>query len=231
MMQKVIESSKDILKSHFIRKLDVNCHEEGGNKVNEKRTQYKGQPYTENDNKEIRKNVRNLVVVQQQTKSNLKKSGTLALDKINLGIIELLFCDGDMKSSEIAAKLKVPLSTIQRRRSNLEKDNILKKNYYIDLKRLGLRTAEISIATNNGEGQNILDTFFNKHKRNIIDMSLRIGNPDTNVSFRVAYTDSQELFNLLEEIKEIETVSMVHWSEYITEKKNQTASISGLLSS
>jgi hypothetical protein len=60
-------------------------------------------------------------------------------------------------------------------------------------------------------------------------MALRIGNPDTNVSFRVAYRDSIELFSLLEEIKEMEMVSMVQWSEYITEKRNEKASFSELL--
>lgn len=159
------------------------------------------------------------------------KMPALVLDRINLGIVEMLVNNGDIKSADIAAKLKVPLSTIQRRRSHLERNAILKKNYYVDLKRLGLRTAEISVATKNGESQNVLNTFFNRHKRNIIDTALRIGNPDTNISFRVAYADSRELFNLLEEIKEMEIVSEVQWSEYIAEKKNQTASISDLLRS
>ncbi len=94
---------------------------------------------------------------------------------------------------------------------------------------MGLRVAEISVATKRGLSQNVLDNFYSKHKQNIIDMALRIGNPDTNVSFRVAYRDSIELFSLLEEIKEMEMVSMVQWSEYITEKRNEKASFSELL--
>ena len=178
---------------------------------------------------ESRKNDENRVGRGRKFKD--KNSRVVVLDNINLGIVEALINDGDIKSADIAARLKVPLSTIQRRRSNLEKSSILKKNYHVDLKRLGLRVAEISVATKNGGSQNILDTFFNRHKRNIVDMALRIGNPDTNISFRVAYGDSHELFNLIEEIKGIEMVSMVQWSEYITEKKNQAASISDLLSS
>ncbi len=157
-------------------------------------------------------------------------TSTLVLDNINLGIVEALINNGDIKSSEIAAKLKIPLSTIQRRRSNLEKNSIIKKNYTIDLKKLGLRVSEISVATKKGESQNVMNDFYIKHKSNIVDMALRIGNPDTNISFRVAYRDSIELFHLLEEIKEMEMVSMVQWSEYITEKKNHTVTFSDLLS-
>ena len=151
------------------------------------------------------------------------------LDRINLKIVEELITNGDIKSSEIAAKLKIPLSTIQRRRSNLEKNSILKKNYTLDLKKLGLRISEISVATRNGESQNVMNVFYNKHKKNIVNMALRIGNPDTNISFRVAYSDSIELFSLLEEIKEMEMVSMVEWSEYITEKNNKEISFSDLV--
>ena len=158
------------------------------------------------------------------------KVSTLTLDTINLGIVEALVNNGDIKSAEIAAKLKIPLSTIQRRRSNLEKNMILKKNYTLDLKKLGLRVSEISVATRKGESQNVMNDFYNKHKKYIVDMALRIGNPDTNISFRVAHTDSNELFRLLEEIKGMDMVSMVQWSEYIMEKKNSTLSLSDLVS-
>jgi DNA-binding Lrp family transcriptional regulator len=158
-----------------------------------------------------------------------KKGSPPILDSINLGIVEALVNNGDIKSSEIAAKLKIPLSTIQRRRSNLEKNSILKKNYTLDFKKLGLRISEISVATRNGESQNVMNVFYNKHKKNIVNMALRIGNPDTNISFRVAYSDSIELFSLLEEIKEMEMVSMVEWSEYITEKNNKKISFSDLV--
>ncbi len=61
-------------------------------------------------------------------------------------------------------------------------------------------------------------------------MSLRVGNPDTNISFRIVYKNSSRLFNLLEEIKGNQMVDKVDWSEYITEKKNNQSSFSDLLS-
>ena len=72
----------------------------------------------------------------------------LVLDSINLGIVEMLVNNADIKCADIA---EIPLSTIQRRRrSNLEKNSILKKNYYVDFKRLGLRLAETSVSMKGG---------------------------------------------------------------------------------
>jgi DNA-binding Lrp family transcriptional regulator len=152
------------------------------------------------------------------------------LDNLNLKIIEELLNNGDIKSSEIASSLKIPLSTIQRRRATLEKFDILKKNYSLDVTKLGLRVAEVSISTKKGSSRKVLDEIYNRHRKYITDMSLRVGNPDTNISFRIVYKNSSRLFNLLEEIKGNQMVDKVDWSEYITEKKNNQSSFSDLLS-
>ncbi len=153
------------------------------------------------------------------------------LDNINLKIIEELLNNGDIKSSEIATKLAIPLSTIQRRRSMLEKYCVLEKTYTLDPKKLGLRISEISINTKKGNSHEVMKEIYKSHRRNIVDMSLRIGNPDTNISFRIVYKNSVFLFNLLEEIKENDMVNGVSWSEYISEKKNDQSSFVDLFSS
>ncbi|HET6589158.1 MAG TPA: winged helix-turn-helix transcriptional regulator [Candidatus Nitrosocosmicus sp.] len=174
--------------------------------------------------------------IKGNNKNNNKRTGhddtlpvKFLLDKINVGIIQELVNNGDIKSSEISAKLKIPLSTIQRRRNNLEKLSIIKKNYIVDLKKLDLRIAEIMIGTSSDESQKIMTEVYNKHKTSIVDMSLRIGNPDTNVSLRIAYKTSLELFEILEEIKQMDTVNNVTWSEYISEKCNDKSSFDELL--
>ncbi len=153
------------------------------------------------------------------------------LDNINLKIIEELLNNGDIKSSEIASKLAIPLSTIQRRRSMLEKYSVLEKTYTLDPKKLGLRISEISINTKKGNSHEVMKEIYKSHRRNIVYMSLRIGNPDIDVSFRVVHRNSVFLFNLLEEIKENEMVNGVSWSEYISEKKNDQSSFVDLFSS
>ncbi|MDQ2685922.1 MAG: winged helix-turn-helix transcriptional regulator [Thermoproteota archaeon] len=49
------------------------------------------------------------------------------LDKINIEILRNIIKNPDIKSSEIAKYLNIPLSTIQRRRSRLESSAILKR--------------------------------------------------------------------------------------------------------
>ncbi len=171
--------------------------------------------------------------IEQLSNTNIadNNSSYIHLDNINLKIIEELLNNGDIKSSEIASKLAIPLSTIQRRRSMLEKFSILEKTYTLDPKKLGLRISEISVNTKKGNSQKVMKEIYKSHRRNIIDMSLRIGNPDTNVSFRIVYKNSVFLFNLLEEIKENEMVNGVSWSEYISEKKNDQSSFVDLFSS
>ena len=171
--------------------------------------------------------------IDQLSNANIadNNSSHIHLDNINLKIIEELLNNGDIKSSEIASKLAIPLSTIQRRRSMLEKFSILEKTYTLDPKKLGLRISEISINTKKGNSQKVMKEIYKSHRRNIVDMSLRIGNPDTNVSFRIVYKNSVSLFNLLEEIKENEMVNGVSWSEYISEKKNDQSSFVDLFSS
>jgi len=130
--------------------------------------------------------------MEQITNTNIADTNytNIHVDNINLKIIEELLSNGDIKSSEIASKLAIPLSTIRRRRSLLEKFSVLEKTYTLDPKKFGLRISEISINTKKGNSQEVMKEIYNNHRRNIVDMSLRIGNPDTNVSSRIAYKNS-----------------------------------------
>lgn len=58
------------------------------------------------------------------------------LDLIDKGVIKELINDSASKSASISSKLKVPLSTIQRRRARLE-TSVLMKDYQLDSKELG----------------------------------------------------------------------------------------------
>lgn len=135
------------------------------------------------------------------------------LDKINLRIIEELIGNGDIKSSEISSRLKVPLSTIQRRRTKIEK-TILKKSYHMDLTLLGYRTAQILIDIQKGKAREIGEKLLEKYDRNVIRASTRI-NSSNNLCLDVVYNGSDELHNLLEEIKSIPVANQVDWSEQV----------------
>ena len=137
-----------------------------------------------------------------------------SIDRINLKIIDELISNGDIKSSEIAEKLKIPLSTIQRRRTRIEK-SILKKKYQMDLTQLGYRTAQIFVDVQKGKAKETGEELIKKYNRNIVSASTRI-NSSNNLCLEVVYDGSDELHYLLEEIKSIPLADKVDWSEQVT---------------
>ena len=136
-----------------------------------------------------------------------------SLDRINLKIVEELITNGDIKSSEIAAKLKIPLSTIQRRRTRIEK-YLLKKNYKMDMTLLGYRTAQIFIDVQGGRARETGEELLIKYDRNVVNASTRI-NSSNNLCLEVVYNGSEELHYLLEEIKSLPLATKVDWSEQV----------------
>jgi len=136
-----------------------------------------------------------------------------SLDRINLKIIEELITNGDIKSSEIAEKINIPLSTIQRRRKRIEKA-ILKKTYQMDLTKLGYRTAQIFVDVQKGKAKETGEELLKKYDRNIVKASTRI-NSSNNLCLEVVYNGSDELHFLLEEIKALPLATKVDWSEQV----------------
>jgi DNA-binding Lrp family transcriptional regulator len=161
----------------------------------------------------LTKNIKRSDFDQENSINHDEKENPFVLDKINLKIIEELISNGDIKSSEISEKLLIPLSTIQRRRTKIEK-TILKKHYHIDLTRLGYRTAQIFIDVQRGKAKEVGENMLVKYDKNVIGASTRI-NSSNNLCLDVVYNGSEELHNLLEEIKSIPVASKVDWSEQV----------------
>jgi DNA-binding Lrp family transcriptional regulator len=152
-------------------------------------------------------------LITRNDNQKLNRFDLFTLDSINLKIIVELITNGDVKSSEIAAKLKVPLSTIQRRRTRIEK-SLLKKSYKMDLKFLGNRTALVFIDVQGGKAKEIGEELLRKYDKNVVNASTRI-NSSNNLCLKVIYYGSEELHYLLEEIKAISSITKVDWSEEV----------------
>jgi hypothetical protein len=69
------------------------------------------------------------------------------VDNTNLKIIEELVKNPSTSSASLASKLEMPLSSLQRRRSKLEK-SVLLKSYHIDLKASGGKMGDAVIKEN-----------------------------------------------------------------------------------
>jgi DNA-binding Lrp family transcriptional regulator len=139
------------------------------------------------------------------------------LDKINIEILRNIIKNPDIKSSEIAKYLNIPLSTIQRRRSRLESLAILKKSFVIDFHRLGLRVADLFIKITKGDIETIVSEILKQHSKSILEVTIRLGQPDINLVVRIAYKDNDEIYGIMSTFNTIEHVDSVQWSEIIKE--------------
>ena len=135
------------------------------------------------------------------------------LDKINLKIIEELLNNGEIKSSEIASKLKIPLSTIQRRRTKIEK-TLFRKKYELNLNQMGFRNALIFVDVLKGKAKETGEKLLIRFDRSVLRASTRI-NSSNNLCLEIVYDNSEQLHFLLEEIKAMPWTSNVDWSEQV----------------
>ena len=152
----------------------------------------------------------NIKLTQSQ---NNERNIISILDNINLKIIEELLNNGDIKSSEIASKLAIPLSTIQRRRTRIEK-TIVRKTYEMSLIQLGFRTALIFADVQKGKARETGEKLLKRYDNYILRASTRI-NSSNNLCLEIVYNNSEELHALLEEIKAMPLTTNVDWSEQI----------------
>jgi DNA-binding Lrp family transcriptional regulator len=143
-----------------------------------------------------------------------KTKGLLRIvDNTNLKIIEELVKNPDTSSTSLATKLKMPLSSLQRRRARLEK-SLLIKTYHIDLKASGGKMGDIVVHVDKGKSREVATNILKKYKSNVMNVSTRI-NSEHNVAAQILYKDTAELHNLLENIKSIPYVTSLQWSEMV----------------
>src|SRR5215467_9916289 len=120
------------------------------------------------------------------------------VDDTNIKIINALVNNPNTKSKELARTNGIPLSTIQRRRTLLER-TLLAKRYTINVRELGWRTADLLISVEKDNSERIADALL--AHQNVISTSIRVGDPNVNVAAQVYYRSTEELHSLIETTK------------------------------
>lgn len=141
----------------------------------------------------------------------------IIFDMINIEIMKHIWKNPDIKSSEIAEKVNIPLSTIQRRRSRIEKSALLRKSFDLDYQRLGMRVADLLIKISKGDVEQIGDHIIERHSKNILEVTVRMGQPDINLVVRIAYKDNNEIYEIMRTLNTIENIDYIQWSEILKE--------------
>lgn len=153
----------------------------------------------------------------RKTEFAASEKPAIFLDRINIEILRNIIKNPDIKSSEISEKIDIPLSTIQRRRSRIETSAVLKKSFEIDFHKLGLRVADLLIKISKGDIETIVSDIVKQHSKSILEVTVRLGQPDINLVVRIAYKDNDEVYGIMRTFNTIEHIDSIQWSELLKE--------------
>ncbi len=124
----------------------------------------------------------------------------------------LLQSDGKIHSHELSQELRIPVSTVQRRRKRLE-DTYLIKSYALNPLKFGWRRIDFLIATEGGATMTVGKELLRREEVTYVARS--IGEHTIDLRVETFIQDNNELLNLLEDVKGMEGVKDVVWSEIV----------------
>ena len=142
------------------------------------------------------------------------------LDSLDIKIIDELLANASVSSTAIASKYKVPLSTIQRRRAALESMSVVKHEYSLNPINFGFRPVEFWVLVQKGKAEDLAHKIFSKFE-NILDVCVHI-NSISNIRVQAYISNSQQLYNMIEEIKSMpfaENVDVAETVKVIAERQ------------
>lgn len=143
-----------------------------------------------------------------------QKSGSIHspgsnIDRIDNEIIGLLL--NGKNNKEISTKIRIPLSTVQRRVRNLIARDLVIFNSEINYHKMGFKIGMLHIYLEDGNFERIADRL--KDLDGIISVEVHIGNSD--LIANVVYKHSIELLELIAKVKSFEKIDKIVWSEMI----------------
>jgi DNA-binding Lrp family transcriptional regulator len=135
------------------------------------------------------------------------------LSEIDRKVLKILLTpNGRISSKDIAKKLDLPASTIQRHRKRLEMD-FLKISYSIDLKKFGWHRVDFFIATEGGKtmivGKRLLE------RDEVIHVGRSIGQQTIDLHVQTILRDNAEILRMMELLKSMRGIRDVVWSEVV----------------
>jgi DNA-binding Lrp family transcriptional regulator len=136
------------------------------------------------------------------------------LSKVDREILKaILSPNGKHSSTYLSKKLGVPQTTIQRRRSRLEKE-FLELSYSLNLERFGWRRVDLLIYTRNGKTDSVAKQLLENDEVTYVGKS--IGEHTIDLRVEIIVRDNAELLDILEKVKAMEGVQDTVWSEIVS---------------
>lgn len=134
----------------------------------------------------------------------------IKIDKIDIDVIKLLLLEKSNKA--ISSTMNLPISTVQRRiRKIVDQDIVISQNR-LNHSRLGYRTGLFLIYLSFGNIQDIAQKVLGLY--GIISVEIHIGDSDIIADY--VYKDGNDLLDIVTQIKKMEGVERVIWSERVS---------------
>lgn len=138
----------------------------------------------------------------------------IGLSQVDRKILKILLSpNGKEKSTKsISTKLGIPVTTIRRRRKRLE-NKFLKMLYVLDIEKFGWRRIDFFISIRNG----LINSVSNKliELNDVTYVGKSIGEHTIDLRVETIVKDNVVLLDVLEQIKGMEGVRDVVWSEIV----------------
>jgi DNA-binding Lrp family transcriptional regulator len=136
------------------------------------------------------------------------------LSTLDKEILKILLNPNNGKhSSEILSeRTGSPISTIQRRRRQLEKE-YLELSYTLIIEKFGWRRVDLLISTTSGKTDAIAKQLLTREE--VVYVGKSIGEHTIDLRTEIIVKDNAELLDVLEEVKAMEGVRDTIWSEIV----------------
>ena len=143
-----------------------------------------------------------------------QRSGRVAyLSEIDRELLKVLLTpNARLSSKDIAKKLGIPATTVQRHRKRLERD-FLKISYALDLKKFGWHRVDFFVATEGGKTLSIGKELL-KHDE-VIHVGRSIGQQTIDLHVQTILEDNGEILRMMELLKSMQGIKDVVWSEVV----------------
>jgi DNA-binding Lrp family transcriptional regulator len=138
---------------------------------------------------------------------------TRLLSNVDRDILKsILSPNGKHSSTFLSKELAVPQTTIQRRRSRLEKE-FLESSYSLNLEKFGWRRVDLLIHTRNGKTDSVAKQLLENEEVTYVGKS--IGEHTIDLRVEIIVKDNAELLDILEKVKAVNGVRDTVWSEIV----------------
>jgi DNA-binding Lrp family transcriptional regulator len=152
--------------------------------------------------------------VEKMGMQSVKTRGRLLLSSIDREILKAILSPNGKRSSAtfLSKNLGVPQTTIQRRRSRLEKE-FLELSYSLNLEKFGWRRVDLLIYTRNGKTDSVAKQLLENEEVTYVGKS--IGEHTIDLRVEIIVKDNAELLGILEKVKAMNGVQDTVWSEIV----------------